>query len=445
MKKTGIYRIYNKETDRSYVGQALDIDTRWNSHIRELNERCHHNILLQQDWEKYGEKSFEFTIITQCNPVELNALEKLYMDLYNCTNVGYNVAQGNSKISKRLREEILKKEKTESKTQAQSKNKTAETAKKLSMPQDKTSSISEQKKTQKKCSETSNAKREEVLAWETCMEKLQEFIVENLQLEIRSEASFSVDAEFFEWYLKTYQICKLLPWQGEHKAMDHIRFRLFPNFFQVIGTLTGQNYDNILAMDDKTIKIYPKSERLDDGFEISGDNQYLSYGKQGNRYVFTKIKKRDVDDNYSRDRAKRLERSHVYEKRDFGRIKLTGMQCPLLPGLFEIREYMQVFMAEEEFYPLYQELEQAIGDLITKTEKLFFHGNPLCVVENRYFISKTYHEDEYYILDLSGSFQARKKYESVLEHWKELADLEFAEKDPHKAFWHYRGYEMRKR
>lgn len=111
MKKTGIYRIYNTKTDKSYVGQAIDIEVRWNGHKRELEEGCHYNVLLQRDWDKYGKSSFEFSILTECNPVELNVLEKLYMDLYNCTNAGYNVAEGNKKISKKYREELLSKEK----------------------------------------------------------------------------------------------------------------------------------------------------------------------------------------------------------------------------------------------------------------------------------------------------------------------------------------------
>ena len=58
----GIYKIENKVNGKIYVGQSIDIDTRWYNHRNELNGNRHYNEHLQNAWNKYGEDNFSIQI-----------------------------------------------------------------------------------------------------------------------------------------------------------------------------------------------------------------------------------------------------------------------------------------------------------------------------------------------------------------------------------------------
>lgn len=96
-KITGIYSITNKINNKKYIGLSEDIYTRWGHHRHYLNNGTHDNEYLQRAWNKYGEKNFEFEIITVCKPEELNKLEKYYIDKFDTFNNrdnGYNLQSG---------------------------------------------------------------------------------------------------------------------------------------------------------------------------------------------------------------------------------------------------------------------------------------------------------------------------------------------------------------
>jgi len=71
---SGIYRIYCRSTGLSYVGQAKNIEKRWQQHIDQLRDGTHANRRrdsdrenrLQEDWRKHGERSFQFSILERC-------------------------------------------------------------------------------------------------------------------------------------------------------------------------------------------------------------------------------------------------------------------------------------------------------------------------------------------------------------------------------------------
>ncbi|MGL5329774.1 MAG: GIY-YIG nuclease family protein, partial [Peptostreptococcaceae bacterium] len=92
MKKeiSGIYQIRNIDNGKVYIGSSKDVDKRWKQHIYSLNNKSHHSIKLQRAWDKYGQESFSFEIIEQCEEGKLLYLEQYYIDTNNSYKDGYN-------------------------------------------------------------------------------------------------------------------------------------------------------------------------------------------------------------------------------------------------------------------------------------------------------------------------------------------------------------------
>ena len=105
----GIYMIKNKVNGKMYIGQALDIEDRWGKHRSMLKSRYHTNKHLQNAWDKYGEESFEFSILLVCEENQLNTYEQYYIfELMTYDDrVGYNKNYGGD--SGRPTEETRKK------------------------------------------------------------------------------------------------------------------------------------------------------------------------------------------------------------------------------------------------------------------------------------------------------------------------------------------------
>ena len=78
----GIYKIQNKVSSKVYIGQSIDIESRWYSHIKELRENKHRNEHLQNSWNKYGEENFIFEIVEECKEENLTKREQYWIDYY---------------------------------------------------------------------------------------------------------------------------------------------------------------------------------------------------------------------------------------------------------------------------------------------------------------------------------------------------------------------------
>ena len=124
----GIYMIRNKANGKMYIGQAVDIEDRWKRHTRVLKSDYHINKHLQRAWNKYGEESFEFNILLECEENQLNTYEQYYIfELMTYDDkVGYNKNYGG--YSGRPTEETRKKMSEASK----GKTKSEETRRKMS-------------------------------------------------------------------------------------------------------------------------------------------------------------------------------------------------------------------------------------------------------------------------------------------------------------------------
>jgi group I intron endonuclease len=78
--KSGIYKITNKKTGVSYIGSSIDINDRFNQHIRQLNSNSHYNEKFQKAWSKYGQSEFIFEVIEYVEVDYLLIKEQHYLD-----------------------------------------------------------------------------------------------------------------------------------------------------------------------------------------------------------------------------------------------------------------------------------------------------------------------------------------------------------------------------
>jgi group I intron endonuclease len=90
----GIYKILNSVTGKCYVGQSVDIETRWfgnRGHFYWLERNCHSNYKLQRSWNKHGKEAFKFEILQECKDDQLDWLEAFWMTKLDSVDNGYNI------------------------------------------------------------------------------------------------------------------------------------------------------------------------------------------------------------------------------------------------------------------------------------------------------------------------------------------------------------------
>ena len=77
---SGIYTITCTVTNKVYVGSAVDFGARRRVHLHGLRNGKHHSTKLQRAFSKYGESTFEFTLIRECQKADLIAEEQRMID-----------------------------------------------------------------------------------------------------------------------------------------------------------------------------------------------------------------------------------------------------------------------------------------------------------------------------------------------------------------------------
>lgn len=88
---SGIYRI-DGPNGKFYVGSAKRFSRRWIEHKRDLRSGDHVNPKLQAAWNKYGEKSFSFSVIEGVPEMDrLIEREQFWIDELKAVDEGYNV------------------------------------------------------------------------------------------------------------------------------------------------------------------------------------------------------------------------------------------------------------------------------------------------------------------------------------------------------------------
>jgi group I intron endonuclease len=78
----GIYAIVNSVTGARYIGQAINIQNRWNEHRRCLREDTHSNEHLQSAWNKYGEQAFRFEVLLRYELTGDTAYDRMSLILH---------------------------------------------------------------------------------------------------------------------------------------------------------------------------------------------------------------------------------------------------------------------------------------------------------------------------------------------------------------------------
>lgn len=84
----GIYRLVFKNTDKCYIGQSVNIEKRYLSHIRAF-ELGNHTEKLQKAYCVYGKPLLD--VLLECeDPVELDTLENEAIQIFDSFNTGFN-------------------------------------------------------------------------------------------------------------------------------------------------------------------------------------------------------------------------------------------------------------------------------------------------------------------------------------------------------------------
>lgn len=100
----GIYAIQCLVGGRIYIGQSNNIYRRFVKHKQDLRESAHFNIVLQRFYNKFGENSFKFSIISIVPEIELDFWETFFIRAFDSIRNGFNFNEGGRHGMKRFRE-----------------------------------------------------------------------------------------------------------------------------------------------------------------------------------------------------------------------------------------------------------------------------------------------------------------------------------------------------
>jgi group I intron endonuclease len=88
----GIYGIHNTVSDKWYVGQTINTETRWRLHLVALRKNTGHNTHFKAAWDKYGPAAFVFVLLEEVTDAgQLTVREEFWLQTKRATSNGvYN-------------------------------------------------------------------------------------------------------------------------------------------------------------------------------------------------------------------------------------------------------------------------------------------------------------------------------------------------------------------
>ena len=88
----GIYKITEIATGKSYVGQSLDLASRWKQHVkRGLGAEAATRNKLYPAMREAGPENFTFEVVEECLPQELDAKEDYWQDYFGSITYGFSI------------------------------------------------------------------------------------------------------------------------------------------------------------------------------------------------------------------------------------------------------------------------------------------------------------------------------------------------------------------
>jgi group I intron endonuclease len=91
---SGVYKITNTLTGKCYIGATRNVESRFSSHISQLNRGKHCCKPLQEEWSIYGREAFDFCVLQELEKEELYVTEKYYIKEYSSLGECYNQRKG---------------------------------------------------------------------------------------------------------------------------------------------------------------------------------------------------------------------------------------------------------------------------------------------------------------------------------------------------------------
>ena len=95
-KNCGIYKITCLETEKSYIGQSVDLKTRLKEHIKMGLSSAATTNKLYQEMKKYQPSQFLFEILEFVPRANLNERETYWINFYKTKDFGLNTTKGGS-------------------------------------------------------------------------------------------------------------------------------------------------------------------------------------------------------------------------------------------------------------------------------------------------------------------------------------------------------------
>jgi group I intron endonuclease len=95
IEKIGVYAIYNKKTNKYYVGSTVNLKRRLNEHKKKIESLQGTNYLMEEDLKSDEDiENFSFIVLEtfedfEITDIELRKRENFYIEKYDCYN-GYN-------------------------------------------------------------------------------------------------------------------------------------------------------------------------------------------------------------------------------------------------------------------------------------------------------------------------------------------------------------------